>query len=511
MNYKKTIGIFIFLVALSAAFALGTIYQNRSAMDGEKLTFSDGNAGDSHAGHGHAEGEHPGLDDSLPHESELDWCFEHRVPESGCTQCNPALIQTFKSSNDWCIEHNLPESHCRLCNPGITFPQELTLKEENHPLENISIYFPENKVKCATSESVIRFASAETSERAGLTFEPAIQAVMPSIIEAPAEVKLNATRTVIVNSTVPVSIIKWMVEPGEKISMGQPIAQISSPEIADLKSRLIEYAADLESIQQDHSRKESLKERKLISEAEWIDAESALNTIKAKFESTRGLLIAAGLSEADLDIIAGERSVSPVTILRASSAGILVKREAALGELIGPGNTLAVISDPNSLWIEAKVGERDIWRVKTGQAIEFTSDGLSMNRISGKIIWVAQFLDEITRTGVVRAIVNNNDGRIYSGEFGRLTVSIDDGSNAILVPKDAVQWEGCCNVVFVKEAADVFRPRKVKLAKGDDSHYRVVDGLNGGEWIVVNGSYLLKTELKKSSIGAGCCGLEAEA
>ncbi|MDX2054022.1 MAG: hypothetical protein SFV15_16600 [Polyangiaceae bacterium] len=51
--------------------------------------------------------------------SHEDWCGEHKVPESQCTQCNPSLIAAFKATNDWCQEHGLPESQCLKCNPDI--------------------------------------------------------------------------------------------------------------------------------------------------------------------------------------------------------------------------------------------------------------------------------------------------------------------------------------------------------------------------------------------------------
>lgn len=51
--------------------------------------------------------------------SHEDWCEEHRVPESQCTRCNPALIPAFQATNDWCAEHGLPESQCRLCHPDL--------------------------------------------------------------------------------------------------------------------------------------------------------------------------------------------------------------------------------------------------------------------------------------------------------------------------------------------------------------------------------------------------------
>lgn len=51
--------------------------------------------------------------------SHEDWCAEHSVPESQCTQCDPKLAAAFKATGDWCEEHGLPESHCLKCNPDL--------------------------------------------------------------------------------------------------------------------------------------------------------------------------------------------------------------------------------------------------------------------------------------------------------------------------------------------------------------------------------------------------------
>lgn len=51
--------------------------------------------------------------------SHEDWCVEHGVAESMCTQCNPALSAAFKATGDWCAEHSVPESQCRTCNPDL--------------------------------------------------------------------------------------------------------------------------------------------------------------------------------------------------------------------------------------------------------------------------------------------------------------------------------------------------------------------------------------------------------
>ena len=117
-------------------------------------------------------------------------------------------------------------------------------------------------------------------------------------------------------------------------------------------------------------------------------------------------------------------------------------------------------------------------------------------------------MDQRTRTLKVRAEIRNNDAILRPGMFGKSIIAIAKEENVPVVPKDAVQWEGCCNVVFVKQSDTIFRPRKVQLGYEADNAFVVNKGLDGGETIVTTGSFLLKTEILKGSIGAGCCEVE---
>jgi membrane fusion protein, heavy metal efflux system len=51
-------------------------------------------------------------------------------------------------------------------------------------------------------------------------------------------------------------------------------------------------------------------------------------------------------------------------------------------------------------------------------------------------------------------------------------------------------------------------PRKVHLGYATEDTYEVLDGVKSGETIVTVGSFLLKTEVLKGNIGAGCCEVE---
>jgi cobalt-zinc-cadmium efflux system membrane fusion protein len=149
-------------------------------------------------------------------------------------------------------------------------------------------------------------------------------------------------------------------------------------------------------------------------------------------------------------------------------------------------------------------------KFRVGQKVEFSLDGGAPTRASGRVVWVSQFVNHDTRTGTVRAKLDSKAPAMRAHRFGKLLLSETNETNAVAVPMDAVQWEGCCNVVFVQEAIDRYRPRKVALERGGRGYYNITSGVQTGELVVVRGSYLLKTELKKNSLGAGCCGIDAK-
>ena len=79
------------------------------------------------------------------------------------------------------------------------------------------------------------------------------------------------------------------------------------------------------------------------------------------------------------------------------------------------------------------------------------------------------------------------------------------------VPNEAVQWDGCCSVVFVRDkdylkpdAPKVFHVRKVRTGAKDGTNTEVVAGVLPGELVVTKGSGLLLTELLRGSLGEGC-------
>ncbi len=111
----------------------------------------------------------------------------------------------------------------------------------------------------------------------------------------------------------------------------------------------------------------------------------------------------------------------------------------------------------------------------------------------------------------VRVDLPNPDGRLRANTFGTGRIVLRDEPKAIVVPSEAVHWDGTCNVVFVRDkdffkpdAPKVFQVRCVRVGVKDGATTEIIAGLLPGEVIASKNSVILEAQLLKSNLGAGC-------
>jgi cobalt-zinc-cadmium efflux system membrane fusion protein len=184
--------------------------------------------------------------------------------------------------------------------------------------------------------------------------------------------------------------------------------------------------------------------------------------------------------------------------------GIVVQRETAPGELVDPAKTLFVIADVSRLWITLDVRQEDASNLAVGENVIFRPDGETDDAVRGKLTWISTALDERTRTLKARAEVENPDGRLRAGVFGTARIVTRESPSAVAVPTEAIHWEGCCHVVFIRLSDEVFQTRKVRLGARNGPYTEILVGALPGEVVATSGSHVLKSELLKSRLGAGC-------
>jgi cobalt-zinc-cadmium efflux system membrane fusion protein len=105
----------------------------------------------------------------------------------------------------------------------------------------------------------------------------------------------------------------------------------------------------------------------------------------------------------------------------------------------------------------------------------------------------------------------NPDGRLRANTFGTGRIVLRDEPKAIVVPSEALHWDGTCHVVFVRDknffqpnAPKFFHVRSVRPGVKDGEFTEIIAGLVPGEVIASKNSVILEAQLLKSNLGAGC-------
>jgi cobalt-zinc-cadmium efflux system membrane fusion protein len=119
-------------------------------------------------------------------------------------------------------------------------------------------------------------------------------------------------------------------------------------------------------------------------------------------------------------------------------------------------------------------------------------------------------VDEKTRTVKVRADISNPDGRLRMGMFATGRIVLREEPAAVAVPTEAVQWDGSCHAVFVRDkhfldagGPKVFHTRTIRPGVKDDRYTEIIVGVLPGEVVATKGSGILRASLLKNNLGAG--------
>jgi len=244
------------------------------------------------------------------------------------------------------------------------------------------------------------------------------------------------------------------------------------------------------------------------SEQPVLEAQRSVSVLAAQRRAAHDQLRVLGLDPAAIQKVVDEEDTSGLLAVTAPFAGVIIDRQCTLGEMKTGDNVLFAIADISLMWAILDVKEADLPRIRMGQSAILDLAGLRGQRFAGMVTWLSTQIDRRTRTLKVRVTVDNPDGLLRAGMYGSAEVTIRDRANSLILPREALQWDGCCNLVFVRHSDLLYEPRKVKLGYETDRFYLVDSGLRAGEEVVTTGSFLMKTEIMKGNIGAGCCEVE---
>lgn len=188
-------------------------------------------------------------------------------------------------------------------------------------------------------------------------------------------------------------------------------------------------------------------------------------------------------------------SLSGYTI-SAPLSGTVLARNAGVGDLASEA-PLFEIADLSTLWVDLHLFGADAQHITPGLPVNVSrlSDGVVTSTTLDRVLPGTATASQST---VARATIQNTDGRWRPGAAVRARVTVSETPVTLRVPLAAVQRADGRDVVYVRED-ERYSARAVTLGARDAVYVEVTEGLQAGEDVVVEQSYLVKADIEKSS------------
>lgn len=202
------------------------------------------------------------------------------------------------------------------------------------------------------------------------------------------------------------------------------------------------------------------------------------------------------------DVVAVIESNASLTTysLRSPLAGTVIKKHILPGEHVTETESIYLIADLSTVWVNFAVYPKDAAIIKKGQKIAISVVGSPLTT-TGTIHYITPVMDPQTRRITARVVLNNSSGEWRPGTFVNAEVEAGEGEEGIIVEKNAVQILKEKTVIFISDEPNRFKPLEVTTGASDARHIRILGDIKAGMEYVSSGAFELKAKIVTSSLG----------
>ncbi len=292
---------------------------------------------------------------------------------------------------------------------------------------------------------------------------------------------------------VPGVITKIHCNPGQFVSKGGLLFDISGNEFIDMQKDFAESAALIKRLKSDFERATELSNDNIGAKKDLVLAESAYNAENAKFNALVVKLQNIGL---DISKIEGGTFYTSYT-LKAPMKGYVNRIYATIGQYVQPAETISEIVDIETFQLKISVFEKDINKIESGQKVEFQATGNKKEKFAAKLISVGKSINENTMSiDCLAEIENLKNTRLVNGQFveGEIVVASD---TVLSLPKTAIITSENENyvLVFENETDEIIFLRKTDIKTGrTNNDFIELTDFPGSNKILVKGVYNIQIE-----------------
>ncbi|MGC8761595.1 MAG: efflux RND transporter periplasmic adaptor subunit [Bryobacteraceae bacterium] len=369
----------------------------------------------------------------------------------------------------------------------------------------------------AAAQPVVQLDAASLAQ-AGIRVEPVQERRVAVSVRANGRLAANEEHTWRVGAITDGRIIQVLVRVGDRVEKGQVLARMFSHDVHESRAMYRRAVAEYNRLQSnlEYARRQRDRIRRLLemkaasqeqldtAENELRNAETALRAAEIEVNRTRQHLVefleipieGPDHREPGADTYV-EADLIPI---RAPASGVVISRLVTAGSVVQASSELFVISDLSTIWVIAAVQEEFLSRVRPGMMARVSVQAYPDRPFMGRVLRINEKLDPETRTVQAIIEIDNRHGLLKPEMYGVVELESGASEPGLYVLQSAIQDVNGQPTVFVETGPGRFEPRPVETGRAIDRLVEVRRGLRAGERVAVEGGFVLKSQLLKSTL-----------
>lgn len=370
--------------------------------------------------------------------------------------------------------------------------------------------------ECRYEAGVVKLDKSilKISEGVGLVKTQAVtRTKMTFALAVTGEVALNENAAVHISPRISGTIDSVAVDIGGRVKAGETLFTMTSVELGRTLVGYERNAALALLAEKTFAREKSLKDQNVGSEQDMINAQMVYEQHRTELKASEQTLHVLGLTEDDLSgmKVSPHGSDAGKLPVRAPIAGTIIAKHAVAGEMAEPGKDVMLLADLSTVWVWVDLHSRDLPQLLAAEKagaipVDVSVSAFPGKKFSGTLTYIGATMSEKTRTVKVRATVGNSDLLLRPGMFCEAAIAIDSKSegDVLAVPRNAIFMDGGKSFVFKHWKDDFFVRQDVVKGRELPAAVEILEGLKEGDMIVADGGFLLKSDVLREKMGAGC-------
>ncbi len=338
-------------------------------------------------------------------------------------------------------------------------------------------------------------------------------------ISAPGRIEADALTSYDITAQVPARVVKILIQSGDRVAAGQPLAVLSAPELgqaqADLISQLSTARGEVKSAESALrlSEENLRRQRQLLlagtaadkdvqaEQATVARAQAMLETAERQkalaAQTFRARLQTLGMGDAQIDRMLTRRQISDTITLDSPGPGVVTVQQLTVGQNVAPADKLFTVTDTRHVWAVADVYPSDLDQIRLGEPMEIGLPDRTQ-KIRATVDYIGASVDPLRHTVPVRATLDAPGGEFKPGMYVGAKILTGQTAPVLAIPETGIVTISGVPNAWLQVGADRFHREPLVIGRQSEGWVEVKDGLKVGDSVVTVGSFMLRAQAIKT-------------